>query len=46
MSDRTFRILMLVVMAVGVLCTAALVLYTIHLYGNVSILQFIANERY
>lgn len=46
MSDRAFRILMLTVMVVGVLCTAALMLYTIHLYKNVSILQFIANERY
>ena len=44
MDDKVFYRIILTVMIIGMLSTAALVAYTVHLHRNVSIIAFIANE--
>lgn len=44
MKDKHFRILVLLLVALGIVSTALLVGYTIVLYGNASIIEFIAKE--
>lgn len=44
MSDKSFRRLFAAVVVLGILTSAALVAYTVHLHENVSIIAFIANE--
>ncbi|MCQ2428886.1 MAG: hypothetical protein MJ192_01015 [Clostridia bacterium] len=46
MSDRTYTILLFSVIAVCLLGTAALVVYTAYEYHYVSIIRFIAGERW
>lgn len=45
MRDPTFRRLLLAVTLVGVVSTVALILYTVYLHQNCSIISFIANGR-
>ena len=44
MKTRTFYLLLTVIVALGVLSTAVLVLWTVYLHNTCSILTFIANE--
>lgn len=44
MKDKYFRILILLVLALGIVSTALLVGCTIDLYGDASIIEFIAKE--
>ena len=46
MSDKTYNIVTAVVIAVCVLLTAALFAYTAYCYHYVSIIRFIAGERW
>ena len=46
MSDRTFTILLFSVIAVCLIGTAALLAYTAYQYHYVSIIRFIAGERW
>ncbi|MCQ4637577.1 hypothetical protein NE619_12655 [Anaerovorax odorimutans] len=45
MSDKLFGRLLICLTALGCVCTAGLVIYTIYLYSNCSIISFIANGR-
>lgn len=45
MSDKTFRRLLIIITAAGIISTAALVIYTAVLYKNASIIEFIAGGR-
>ena len=45
MKDKTFRRLLAAVMIVGSVSSFILVLVTIHMYQNCSILSYIANGR-
>lgn len=45
MSDKLFRRLLLTVVAIGIAVTLALLIYTVYLYMNCSILTFIASGR-
>ncbi len=44
MKERTFYILMSVIVALGVAATAALAIYTAYEYQNCSIITYIATE--
>ena len=44
MKERTFYIALGVIVAVGVIATAALVIYTAYAYSNSSIITYIAKE--
>ncbi len=43
MSDKTFKILLSGIVALGAASTAALIAYTAYLYESCSIISFIAN---
>ncbi|MCM1244575.1 MAG: hypothetical protein NC293_02900 [Roseburia sp.] len=45
MDDKLFKRVVVILLAAGVISSAALIGYTIHLYGQCSILNYIANER-
>lgn len=44
MRDKYFRILLISVMSICVMSTAALTIYTVYLHQTCSILSYIANE--
>lgn len=44
MKDKHFRILVLLVLALGIVSTAILVGWTVVLYNDASIIEFIAKE--
>ncbi len=44
MKDKLFNRIIIAIMIIGMVTTAALVAYTVHLHQNVSIIAFIANE--
>lgn len=44
MKDKHFRILLLLLVALGIVSTAVLVSCTVVLYGDASIIEFIAKE--
>ena len=46
MKERTFCILMSLIVALGIAVTAALVIYTAYEYKNCSIITYIATERW
>lgn len=46
MSDKKYYAILMIVLALGVLSTIALTLYTAHLYNNCSIISYIANEPF
>ena len=46
MKPKTYNILLFTVLAVCVVITAILMIYTVKVYGNVSIIRFIARERW
>ncbi|MGM9637811.1 MAG: hypothetical protein ACI3YK_07510 [Eubacteriales bacterium] len=45
MSDKRFQRLLLIIVAIGVAATVALLIYTVYLYMNCSILTLIASGR-
>ena len=45
MSDKKFVRLIAVICAVGVITSAALVVYTVQLYKNASIISYISKEE-
>lgn len=45
MREQTFRRLLFAVTLLGVISTVALILYTVYLHQNCSIISFIANGR-
>lgn len=45
MSDKKFVRLIAVICAVGVITSAALVIYTVRLYNNASIISYISKEE-
>lgn len=45
MKDKLFMKIVAIVVAVGIISTTALAVYTVHLYKQCSILNYIANER-
>ena len=45
MSRKLYEGILIAVTALGVLSIIALLIYTVHLYGNVSIISYIANGR-
>ena len=44
MKNKTYYILLIAVVAIGILTTALLVGYTVHAYLNASIIAFLARE--
>lgn len=44
MKDKTFYVLLLTLTALGIAVTAALLIWTLVLHGQVSILTYIAHE--
>lgn len=44
MGDKTFYRILTAVVAIGVLTTAALVVYTFYLHSNCSIISYIGNK--
>ncbi len=44
MKDKVFNKIIIAIMIIGMISTAALVAYTVYLHKNVSIITFIANE--
>lgn len=46
MSDKKFYTILMIVLALGVISTVALTIYTAHLYNNCSIISYIANEPF
>lgn len=45
MSDKKFKIALIIVLAVCMISTAVMVAYTVHLHNTCSIIAYIANER-
>lgn len=45
MSDKTFRIVLISLLAVCFVATAVMIFYTAHLHDTCSIIAYIANER-
>lgn len=45
MKDELFTKIVAVVVAIGLISSVALAAYTVHLYKQCSILNYIANER-
>lgn len=46
MSDKKFYTILMIILALGVISTVALAIYTMHLYNNCSIISYIANEPF
>lgn len=46
MTDKLYRRLVALVLALGMLTTTALVAYTAYLHHNVSIITYVAKEGY
>ena len=46
MKNKTFNVILFSVLTVGILLTAGLIAYTAKQYGYVSIIRFIAHERW
>ncbi len=44
MSDKLYKKLIAIILAIGMLTTAALVAYTAYLHSNISIISYIAGE--
>ena len=44
MTDKFYRKLIALVLALGMLTTTALVAYTVYLHSNVSIITYVAGE--
>lgn len=44
MKEKTFNKLLIIVLAVGILSSAALAIWTVYLHDHVSILAYIASE--
>ncbi|MDO5558221.1 MAG: hypothetical protein Q4F95_01340 [Oscillospiraceae bacterium] len=44
MKDKTFKRLLALITAIGILTTVSLTVYTVYLYKHASITSFIANE--
>ncbi len=45
MSNKLFLKIMAGILISGILCTTALLVYTVHLHSQCSIIAFIANEE-
>lgn len=45
MNDKLFKKIVVILLAVGMISSMALVGYTVHLHNQCSILNYIANER-
>lgn len=46
MSDKLYRKLVALVLALGMLTTGALVAYTVYLHEHISIISYIAEEEW
>lgn len=46
MSDRKFIRILIIIILIGIMITAAHSIYICHAYQNSSIIQFIARERW
>ena len=46
MSDKLYKKLVALILALGMLTTGTLVAYTAYLHGNVSIITYVAKEGY
>ena len=44
MDEKKYNIILLVVLAVGIISTVALLIYTAYLHDHCSIISYIANE--